>query len=220
MPLLLIRHAQSMNNSLPEEQRSADPGLTDLGHRQAEHLARRLAEWQPDRLLTSAFRRTLQTTEAVAEATGLTPEIWIDMHGQGGGQSGAVAEVYEGQPGLTRREVLDEFGDWDLPGEVDENGWWKCRRWERPEESEMRARRVAAALVTDFADRTTRVAVITHGMFKPILVSALLGRPFVGVEWLGNLHNTAVSQLRLSAGGTTIDSYNDSRHLAPEMLSS
>ena len=31
MPLLLIRHAQSINNSLPEEQRSDDPGLTELG---------------------------------------------------------------------------------------------------------------------------------------------------------------------------------------------
>ncbi|MBQ12627.1 MAG: hypothetical protein CMJ45_13890 [Planctomyces sp.] len=219
MPLLLIRHAQSMNNSLPEEKRSADPELTDLGYRQAEHLARRLVEWQPERLITSAFRRTLQTTAVVAAATGLKPEVWIDLHEQGGCQSGASPEVYEGQPGMTRCEILEEFGEWDLPEEIDEQGWWKSRRWELPEESETRARRLTASLVTDFSDRTTRVAMITHGMFKQILVSALLDRPFIGVEWLGNLHNTAVSQLRLSAGGSTIDSYNDSSHLPPEMIS-
>ena len=213
MPVLLIRHAQSVNNSLPEEQRSDDPGLTELGREQSRRLAARLVGWQPERLLTSAFRRTLETTAAVAEATGLQPEVVVDLHEQGGCQAGASPEVYEGRPGLTRDEIVDQFGDWVLPESIDEEGWWKCRRWERPDEAEERARRVAADLVGRFGDLQTKVAVVTHGMFKPILVSALLGRPFIGNEWLGDLYNTSVTQLSLSAAGVTLRSYNDTSHL-------
>ena len=216
MTVLLIRHAQSVNNSLPEEQRSDDPGLTELGHEQSRRLAARLVEWQPERLLTSAFRRTLETTAAVAEATGLRPEVLVDLHEQGGCQAGASPEVYQGRPGMTREEIVAEFGDWLLPDSIDEAGWWKCRQWERPDEAEERGRRVAGELVGQFADRPTRVAAITHGMFKPILISALLGRPFVGNEWLGDLYNTSVSQLGLSAAGSTLESYNDVTHLTPQ----
>ena len=214
--MLLIRHAQSVNNSLPEERRSDDPGLTELGHEQSRRLATRLAQWQPERLLTSAFRRTLETTAAVAEATGLQPEVLVDLHEQGGCQAGASPEVYQGRPGLTRNEIVEQFGDWVLPDSIDEEGWWKCRRWERPDEAEERARRVAADLLGQFGDLRTKVAVITHGMFKPILVSALLGRPFIGNEWLGDLYNTSVSQLMLSAAGVTLESYNDASHLVIE----
>jgi len=219
MPLLLIRHAQSVNNSLPEEQRTADPGLTELGRRQAGCLAARLAEWEPDVLLTSAFRRTLETTAAVADATGLRPEILVDLHEQGGCQEGPEPAVYVGQPGLSRQEILDEFGNWELPDAVDEQGWWKRKSWEKPEACEKRARWLAGELVQRFGDPTVKVAAITHGMFKPVLVSAFLGRPFVGNEWLGDLYNTSVSQLKVSAAGAVLDSYNDTAHLVREDLS-
>ena len=218
MTVLLIRHAQSVNNSLPEEQRSDDPGLTELGRDQARRLAARLVEWQPERLLTSAFRRTLETTSAVADATGLTPELVVDLHEQGGCQAGPSPEVYQGCPGMTRDEIVSGFGDWTLPGSIDQDGWWKCRRWERPDEAEERARLVAGEMVEQFGDVSTRVAVITHGMFKPILISALLGRPFIGNEWLGDLYNTSITQLQLSAAGVVLESYNDTRHLSPELL--
>jgi 2,3-bisphosphoglycerate-dependent phosphoglycerate mutase len=39
MQLLLVRHAQSANNALPTELRVHDPGLTETGNLQAEHLA-------------------------------------------------------------------------------------------------------------------------------------------------------------------------------------
>ena len=108
MPVLLIRHAQSVNNSLPEERRTADPGLTELGLEQSQRLAVRLKQWQPERLLSSAFRRTMETTRVVSAATGLTPEVLVEVHEQGGCQAGAAPEVYQGQPGLTRSEIVEE----------------------------------------------------------------------------------------------------------------
>jgi broad specificity phosphatase PhoE len=155
----------------------------------------------------------METTRVVAAATGLTPEVWVEVHEQGGCQAGAAPEIYRGQPGLTRSEIVEEFGDWELPDSIDEAGWWKCGRWERPDEAEERAREAAALLMSRFGDSPARVAVITHGMFKPILVSALLGRPFIGNEWLGDLYNTSVTQIELSAGGVRLESYNDTAHL-------
>ena len=38
MRLYLIRHAQSENNARPEHERVEDPGLTELGARQIDHL--------------------------------------------------------------------------------------------------------------------------------------------------------------------------------------
>jgi broad specificity phosphatase PhoE len=75
---------------------------------------------------------------------------------------------------------------------------------------------VAADLVGRFGGLQTKVAVVTHGMFNPILVSALLGRPFIGNEWLGDLYNTSVTQLSLSAASVTLRSYNDTSHLVGE----
>lgn len=219
MRLLLIRHAQSVNNSLPEEQRSADPGITELGYRQAEKLGERLANWEPTRLLSSAFLRTLETTSQVAQATGLRPEILVELHEQGGCQAGASPEIYEGQPGMTRDEILAEFGDWQLPAAIDETGWWKCRSWEPPVQAEERARQLAESWFETLGGSGQRVAVVTHGMFLPVFVSAFLHRPFVGSEWLGNPFNTSIAQMTLSSGRATLDSYNDTAHLPPEMLS-
>ena len=60
------------------------------------------------------------STAAVAEATGLRPEVLVDLHEQGGCQAGASPEVYQGRPGMTRDEIVAEFGDWLLPDSIDE----------------------------------------------------------------------------------------------------
>ncbi len=63
MRLLLIRHAQSANNALPEHLRVEDPALTALGHRQAQALAVWLSTCSVNVLVASPFRRALETVE-------------------------------------------------------------------------------------------------------------------------------------------------------------
>ena len=78
----LIRHGQSLNNALPDSQRVDDPGLTDLGKRQAEHLG----YWQPElpvqHLFCSPFLRSLETTVPLAAQTGILPAIRADLFEQ------------------------------------------------------------------------------------------------------------------------------------------
>lgn len=81
MELLLIRHAQP---AWVREDGSADndPGLTEVGRRQAEIVGQRLAGLHydgPTELLVSTAQRSRETAEPIAEAMGVTPSYheWI-----------------------------------------------------------------------------------------------------------------------------------------------
>lgn len=76
--IYLIRHGEPASG-WGEPEGSPDPGLTDLGHKQARAVGARLAALQgaekPTRLLTSPLRRCRQTAEPFAELSGLSPEV-------------------------------------------------------------------------------------------------------------------------------------------------
>jgi phosphohistidine phosphatase len=73
MKLLLIRHAEAHLIGEAGATTEFDRALTELGHRQAEALARVLAERDvlPDLILTSPYRRAMQTAQPIAAR--LTP---------------------------------------------------------------------------------------------------------------------------------------------------
>jgi broad specificity phosphatase PhoE len=71
-----------------------DPGLTPFGHRQAESLAGALARTPVDALYVSPYRRSRETAEPVAKATGCAPEV---VEG--------LAEIGVAVAGLTQEEV-------------------------------------------------------------------------------------------------------------------
>ncbi|MGJ3507885.1 histidine phosphatase family protein [Enemella sp. A6] len=79
MRLLLIRHAQTTANR-DRILDTAAPGhsLTDLGHEQAEELARRPEVQQIGALVVSNLVRTQQTAAPLVARLGLTPEINAD----------------------------------------------------------------------------------------------------------------------------------------------
>src|SRR5918999_5392478 len=79
MRLYLVRHAQSEANAgLPGASR--DCSLTDLGRRQAQAVAQRLARHRIDRVLASPYVRTLETAEAIRQATGAPASVFPLLH--------------------------------------------------------------------------------------------------------------------------------------------
>jgi probable phosphoglycerate mutase len=72
MRLYMVRHGQSLINLKEWENGNTDEGLTELGRRQAEALARWLPRELPqvDALYASTMRRARETAEAVAGAYG------------------------------------------------------------------------------------------------------------------------------------------------------
>jgi 2,3-bisphosphoglycerate-dependent phosphoglycerate mutase len=238
MELFIIRHAQSANNALADEsQRVVDPPLTELGLRQADLVARYLAngfdhetkaiEGQPvdtplngmriSRLYCSAMLRALQTAQAIGSALGLQPRVWVDIHEEGGmwldhGQS----EGIRGYPGLTVSEINERFPDCVLPEEVTAHGWWRHAREEWNPFLE-RAARVAASLKQQAAS-DERIALVSHGGFSAYLLRALVGAP-IDANVFFHHDNTGITRVRFRKDGRVSIRYqNRVTHLPDDMV--
>ncbi len=241
MQLYLIRHAQSTNNAINESKgRTHDPPLTDLGKRQAELVARHLASTTPPdervfaafsenghskqefgitRLYCSPMLRTLQTAQPIGAALGLVPEVWVDIHEHGGifleyaDERGIV-----GFPGLTRREIAEQFGHYVLPEAVTDQGWWNPAHGMESEEASMeRAVKVAAAL-REQAGTQERIAIVTHGTFANHLIKAIFDQ-LPGRRLFYHHYNTAISRIDLHDDWLGLVYLNRIDHLPPELVS-
>lgn len=240
MDLYIIRHAQSANNALADERtRVCDPHLTELGRRQAELLAAHLAtgrDLHPSRpwlttpstnshgfgitrLYTSAMRRTLQTSWPVGRALGITPEVWVDIHEEGGIwlDHGPDAGGRRGHPGITCDELRTEFPGYIIPAEVTAAGWWHSDAPETREATQARATQVAATLRSRWM-QDEKIAIISHGAFGADLLRALLGESTIQpISY--HLDNTSISLLRFRPQGDLSVRYlNRLDHLPPELI--
>ncbi len=218
MELYIIRHAQSTNNALVNQrERVQDPELTELGQRQAQNLAEHLAEgihpemtigiseedtttrrkqgYGINRLYCSAMKRAMQTARPVGEALKLSTEVWIDIHEVGGIYlDDFETETKVGYPGQTRPEIMAEFPNFVLPGEVTDEGWWN-KGYEDWPGCHGRAIRVARQLHR-LAEQLTheRIAIVTHGGFIDALLKALLNQSPSPIFFFHH-YNTAITRI-------------------------
>lgn len=203
MLLYVIRHAQSANNDLYTRTggsigRTADPPLTEVGHRQAQLLAAFLSASpsEADRrdaaplighyyarhdrrgfglthLYCSLMTRAIQTAGYVAEATGLPLTALAEIHERGGlHEIDAMTGQDVGVPGPNRPHFQTEFPRLILPDELGEVGWWN-RPLETVDEAIPRARAVWTRLLAQHRGMADRVAVFTHAGFFQSLMTAL-----------------------------------------------
>jgi 2,3-bisphosphoglycerate-dependent phosphoglycerate mutase len=234
MQLYIVRHAQSSHNATLERlDQECDPPLTDLGKQQAEIVARYLAggmkpgpsTWPcteaPDghlitQLYCSPMWRALQTAQPIGQVLGLTPEVWIDIHEQGGmyfdyGEVGGIVA----QPGKTRQEILVEFPNYVLPEGITEQGWWTGGYEDRPT-CHRRAIKVAEVL-RQRAVSNERIAIVSHGTFIDALLKALLNQ-LAGHHFLYHHCNAGISRIDFSTDGHLDVRYlNLVAHLPPEL---
>lgn len=244
MELYIVRHAQSINNALVDQRdRVCDPTLTELGRRQAELVARHLAGgvnleqsvgvseedtsvhrrlgYGINRLYCSAMHRALLTARPIAQALGLRPQVWLDIHEHGGifldhGEAGGLV----GYPGKTRTEVLAEFPGYILPAALTDEGWWRGVTEDWPA-CQARAIRVAGELrqMTRQANHDERVVIVSHGGFIDALLKALLNQ-LPGSQVIFHHYNTAITRLDFRSDGRLDIRYlNRVPHLPPELVS-
>ena len=195
MELYIIRHGQSTNNALPDENnRVYDPPLSDLGQQQAQLLAAYLTNgrnrdpWLDPtvgtvhddqgqdfgftHLYCSAMHRALQTAQPIGKALGIHPEVWIDIH-EHGGMYLEQPDGIVGFPGKTRSEILSEFPDYVLPEAITETGWYDPKvGQESLYTAQARAIKVAGELRRRAAS-DERIAIVSHGTFIDVLIKAL-----------------------------------------------
>lgn len=215
MELYLIRHAQSANNALPEPERVPDPGITELGIRQALALGDRLRDARIDVLLTSAFRRALQTTRAVSASRSQEPEIWTDLFEQGGCYDGHEEGKLRGAPGMNRAEISADFPGFKIPEDIGDEGWWRSRTYETWDEAIQRGKRQVARLIREFGDTDQCIACVIHADIKSMMVDELLGQ---SLQLANRLRNTGVSHFVIRDRKVEKTLLDDVSHLPKEMI--
>ncbi len=222
--ILLIRHAQSANNALPESQRVPDPGITPLGMQQAHRLGQNAHKLRVTELFCSPFRRSLETTRPIAQQTKLTPFVHADIYEQGGCYSGHLPGQEKGCPGMGRTELESAYPGWKLDPSISDLGWNHGRDYESDKAVRIRARRVerwlaesvsAVSARNTLADRV--LALVIHADFKRVLMEAMLDSDL----WPQShqpIWNTSVSHLILSGDRWQLIDWNNVDHLDPDLL--
>lgn len=222
---------------------SADPPLTDIGEAQAQRVAEHLRT-QPDktdvrdgvseerghrfdRLYSSAMLRALQTAQPIANALGLKPEVWLQVHEEGGIWLSRERGKPGDEGGLKRSQAAARFPEFTLPDELGESGWWRGPAETRPQLIS-RARRVAADIRARFVapasanedtqgSASLRIAVVSHGTFLNFLLHHLLHDHAPENTYLSH-HNTGITRLDFSAERVFLRYQNRIDHLPCELV--
>jgi len=243
----MIRHAESENNAKPVYQRVNDPGITRRGRLQAEHLAEWMKALPVDVLITSPFRRTLLTAEAILARRILPVQVWHDVFESGGCYDGYEPATFTGAAGMSRQQIQNFFvrefalvaakslqstggnrsesgardtTDLDLviDPEIDSDGWWKGRPREDIDATRLRAEIVTRRLVESFSGTGQSIALVIHADFKRELLRVIL-RDVLCMDAVGAIANASLTTLGYQADGTwQLRSLNSVTHLPPRLI--
>jgi probable phosphoglycerate mutase len=183
--LLLIRHARPLR--VEGVDGPADPGLSELGRRQAEAMATWLVPEGLDAVYTSPLRRAVETAEPLGEALALTPT-----------PEAALAEYDAEAPAYIPIEELRAAGD---------------PRWmEVPDDiAGFQSRVVEGVDRLTAAHPSQRIALVCHGGVINVVICAVLG---VGPQMLFLPAYTSISRVLIaSTGQRSLASLNETGHL-------
>jgi probable phosphoglycerate mutase len=207
--LVLIRHGES-RATVDQIVGGHDGcrGLSELGVRQTQALANRLATsgelGTADAVLTSILPRAIETAELIAPAIGWVPD---DVQ-----QDCAFCELHPGEcDGMTWQEFQGVYGDPDMRANphipLSPNG-------ESVADFQLRAARALTGVVRDHPGQT--VVVVCHGGIVGASMVTWLGLAafgrFVGLQ----IDNTSLTEWLIPAPGNgvpTLVRYNDAAHL-------
>lgn len=199
--IVFVRHGQTAANIDGLLVGRKDVLLTDLGHLQAEHAARRVRELHPEALVSSPLQRTRQTAAPISAETKLLPKVEED-----------IAEFSFGDfEGLSEREALSSHPHLRplIQGEAHPD-----EVWPGGESGSTFVARVFAGLgriVVEHPD--SRVVVVTHGgvigSFVARLASATATSFFPYL-----VGNCSISTFEVTHKGTTCTSWNQRDHLS------
>lgn len=196
MRLVLVRHGQSEGNARNLVQGHLDFGLTELGLKQAEATARRLAGERFDRILTSPLLRASATAELIGAATGapVEPEPALREYGIGHVAGLTFEEIAARHPEIEaayRQGLRPAF-----PGE---------------EGREVFYRRISQVLER-WRESGENIVAVVHGGVVSALCYIVLGldhrRPGIF-----RVANCSITEFVTQRGSVVIERHNDTCHL-------
>jgi len=218
LELFLVRHAESENNASPPWQRVADPNITSLGRLQAEALGDWITGVGVDVLVTSPFRRALQTSERISAISPIKQMlVWHNVFERGGCYSRHSAAGIRSHPGLGRTSIQNVLPTAILDPSIGEDGWWSGCLKESDAEAKKRADSVINRMINSFGAGPTKVFAILHAD----LLKLMIGRMLFGVFELGifgPFGNAAVTKLDFDGRVWRLDWLNSISHLTPKLM--
>ncbi len=195
MDIFLIRHGESEAAAGSSEE--IDCALTAAGLAQAGAVAAALAPGGVTRILSSPFRRCLQTAEVLRRVTGAPAELYPALHEH------HHAPYPPGDwPLPGKSEIAAAFPDFAVPRDMPETHWAAV-----PEDRDRFWKRISAAareVLLRFGGRgDARVALVTHGAAASVFVQAFCQWPNplrVGVQ----VDPGSISILRVEPDGRRV----------------
>jgi probable phosphoglycerate mutase len=202
--IVLVRHGASADSLEGETfelvEGQGDPPLSDVGRRQAEQVALRLAHELFDGLYVSTLRRTAQTAAPLVARSGMTPVVDADLR-----------EVFLGEweGGLIRQKAADQDPLW--ASVLREQRWDLVPGAESRQVFGGRLRRAVERIAA--AHPGGRVVAFSHGAaIGEILAQATSSAPFA---FLG-ADNASISKIVVHEDRWVLRGYNDTAHLTGE----
>ena len=118
---------------------------------------------------------------------------------------------------MTDTEIRGEFPEFDLPDDIDENGWYKGRPFETWEMAIPRAQNQANRLRKTFAGKDAVVFCFIHADFKQLLLQHLV--PDQREYHDGGIANCSITHIHFENDNSNVIDYCNTDHLAPDEIS-
>ena len=199
--LVLIRHGRTAANRAGVFQGSMDVPLDELGLRQADRVARRVAAELPvSRIVSSPLSRAANTAAPLARLLGLEPEYDPDLMEMNFGQyeGRTWADIEASDPAFVARlsNLHDDTLRW--PGGESRDEFYR-RTW-------LAVERVV------HANPGSRVAIVAHGGVIGAFMAMLRGQSPSDPSIYG-LRNCSITHLHVREVHTEVHRFNDVAHL-------
>jgi broad specificity phosphatase PhoE len=198
--LHVVRHAESLGNV--SRSSAIDCDLSDLGRAQAQAVAAELKRLGIDRVLSSPYRRTLCTAQAIAGLVGAPLEAYPLLHEH-------HPSMFPMEwPLMTRSELVVNFPGLVLPDDLADRGW------HTPPETDAMVLERMGRVLADFEARyaSQRLVLVTHGSPAGKLVQAFLGTTEAGRAEV-TIANASITTLESSGWKRYLRSVNRTDHL-------
>jgi broad specificity phosphatase PhoE len=195
----VVRHAESEANKARVFSGHSDPGLTELGRRQAAAVGQRLAGEAVQRVVSSDLRRASETGKEIARALDVPHD-----------SDPRLREMFYGEwEGKTQEEIVER----------DRDVWERLARpsadFRAPggeSVAEVRERVHSAYLEIVAAHAGEEAVLVAHGNAIGLLLVALLDLPYEN-SWRFQLQNTGVTVIHDFDGTPVLASVNETAHL-------
>jgi 2,3-bisphosphoglycerate-dependent phosphoglycerate mutase len=196
MDLLIIRHGQSEADVLKVIEGRANFNLTELGHKQAEAMAKWVKEnYSINKIYSSPLNRAKQTGEYVSKITGI--DIIFDDNLMEW-NNGLIA-------GLTREEADKKYP------EIKKYPHTRIYEQESYIDFRMRAETILSKIINENKEEET-IAIISHGGMINMLFKSFLEMPIDNKISIKN-SDTGIHHWRINNGNREIILCNSNEHI-------